>query len=177
MKERFLFIPNRRFWLVLSIALFALGLFMVSAVAAQEATPEPLPPIGGGSGTSVIPPDVVSVESGGQMLLAAILAIAATFVGSPLTTALVNILKVFVPDAEHGGLSAEALRNMIAVGLWVIYSVLAHFNLQSSFESIGNLLVLLLAGVTPFLTTLLGSSIVHEAAVKHNIPILSYQRE
>lgn len=158
MKERFLFIPNRRFWLVLTF-IFGLFLLTASVVAAQD------------SGY-VIPPDVMTPDQAGQAGINLVLSIVAAFGGSILTAAIVSLLKLFVPDTVDAG----TIKNVVALVLTVLYWLAVRYGFGEAFTSIANFLVVIIpAGITLY-GSFIGSSMLHQQAVAHNAPVLGYQR-
>lgn len=151
----------------------------VYSTAAQDVTQEPEPtlePTPGVTPTAepvlnpVIPPDVVSPGDAGVISLTAILSIVAAFANGLLTATIVSLLKLFLPT------DATVLKNVVGGGLTILWWLAVRYNFEGMFESAGQFFVT----VVPALVTLLGglrlAPAIHEDAVAHNFPLLSYQR-
>ena len=136
-----------------------IGLFMaVIPAAAQD---------------SVIPPGVPTTEEGGALMLGSVLAIAAAFANSVLGATMVSLLKLFIPADV---VSADILKNAVGVLLTVIYWLVTRYHFEVAFESVGQFLIVFVPAAITLYGSLVGSSMVHQQAVKHHVPLVNYQR-
>lgn len=165
-------------------ALFVSGALMVGVtVFAQEVTqpaPEPTavvtdvptdvpvePP------TPALPPTTETPEDILGIVLATLFAGAATIGGSVFVTALVGLEKMIVPTTVA---SADTLKNVTSLIVWLAYSVAIHFGLGTQFQGLASFLAPILVSATPLVGVLIGSAKLYLASKEHNVPILGYQR-
>lgn len=173
---RVYFVPNRNFLIVLALLVLVL---IAVPVFAQDATE--LPPVVTLEPTStpieaptpVIPPEVEKPEDIIGVVLAALFAGAVTIAGSPFVTVLVSLEKLFAPTS----VSADFLKNTTSVIVWIIYSLAVRFGLGTEFQGIANYITPILVTLVPLIGVLMGSSLVHQAAVATKVPLLSFKRE
>lgn len=159
---RFLFFtPNRNFYLLVGLLVALVLIFALPLVSLAQDTSAP-----------VIPPDVLPVGEAGSQLFAFILNMLVPFAASPLTTTLVAVAKLFIPDS----ISAGVIKNVIAAILTVLYWVAVRYNFQDTFASIGQFLVTAVPAAFLLFKTFVDSSRIHEDAVKSNFRLLGYKR-
>lgn len=170
------FIPNRLFWLVCLFVSLVLLFLMVMPAAAQEVTdPAPIEISTPGAPTDttpVIPPDVLPVSDAGAALVALVLNFLVPFASSPLTTALVSVVKLVIPESVSAGLIKNVVAGVLTIGYWLA----VHYNFQDAFASVGQFLVTVLPAVFLLYKNFVDSSRIHEDAVKANSTLLGYQR-
>lgn len=154
------FVPNRSFYFVV---VFLVSLSLILAL--------PITAFAQDTGSPIIPPDVMSPEQALTLLLSTVLAIGSTFVGGALNTAIVNVLKPFVP------IPADTLKNYTGLGLVILYWIAFRFGAVGTFESVGQFLTVLLPALINLIGTPAASSAIHAFAVRYKLyPVLSYQR-
>lgn len=157
---RFYFIPNRRFWTLLTLFVFLV--FIVAPVAAQDG--------------SVPTPDTqpISPAQAGELLLGSIVAIvAAGFGGAPITAFLVGLAK-HVPFLD--AVSAPTLNLFVGGILTVLYWLASHFGLEIQFKSASDFILVAGPAVLTLFTTMAGASQLHKAAAAEKLPVLGYKR-
>lgn len=130
-----------------------------------EVTPTPEPVT-----DPVVPPDVLAPEDSGNLLLVALLTSIAAFANSALTTTFVSVLKMFT------NWDAVIMRNVIGAALTIIYWIAVRYGFGDMFESVGQFLITAVPAFFQLYGTIIGSSAIHRQSVKHDFPVLSYER-
>lgn len=172
------FVPNRRFYLLVGLMVsLVLLIALVIPAMAQEQTPVPtagdVVVVGTEpDATPVIPPDVLPVSDAGAALLALVLNFLIPFGSSPLTTTLVSIAKLFIPDKVSAGL----IKNIVAAFLTIGYWLAVHYNFQDAFASVGQALVTIVPAIFLLYKNFVDSSRIHEDAVKSGSTLLAFKR-
>ncbi len=126
-------------------------------------TPEPVT-------DPVVPPDVMTPEDSGNLLLVALLTSIAAFANGALTTAFVSVLKMFT------NWDTVMMRNVIGAALTIIYWIAVRYGFGEMFESVGQFLITAVPAFFQLYGTIVGSSALHRQSVKHDFPVLSYER-
>lgn len=159
--SRLFFVPNRNFFFLAVLVISLVLIFALPLVSFAQDTSAP-----------VIPPDVLPVGEAGSQLFALLLNLIVPFASSPLTTTLVALAKLFIPDS----ISAGVIKNVIAAILTALYWVAVHYNFQDTFASIGQFIVTVVPAVFLVYKNFVDSSRIHEDAVKSNFRLLGYKR-
>lgn len=150
---------NQLFWLVCFVLSLVLIFALPLVTFAQDTGP-------------VIPPDVLPPGDALQGLFAFILNVIAPFGTSLLTTTLVSLAKMFLPES----VSAVTIRNVIAGALTILYWLAVQYGFQNTFASIGQFLVTVIPALLMLYGNFVGSSRIHRQAVEEQTPVWSYKR-
>lgn len=145
----------------LLILLFVLwlALLVVMPVMAQDAPP-------------AVPSDVMTPEQAAALGFQTVLAIAAAFIGSGFTAAIVGALKYFIPKEWD----IATVKNVVGVLLMVAYWIAAHYGFQNAFQSVGEFAVVFIPAALALYGTLKGAPLAHEVASKLSLPLAGYDR-
>jgi hypothetical protein len=131
----------------------------------QEATPTPEPVT-----NPVVPPDVLTPEDSGNLLLTAIFTAFAAFANGALTTTFVTVIKMFT------NWDPVIWRNIIGAALTIIYWIMVRYGFGEMFESAGQFLLTAVPAFVQLYGTIVGSSALHRQSSKHEFPVLGYER-
>lgn len=168
------FVPNRLFWVLLVVLIMVL---VAVPVLAQDATPEPTaePPIVVDNPPAPTAPVFEAPAFGDavQALEAALVAILATAIASPITAPLVSLVKRLPFLATVPG-------NVINLGVAIVLSAVMWlgqaFGLAGQVDTAFKLLFVLLPFISGIGSNFVSNQAVFKAGVKQNVPVLSYQR-
>lgn len=142
------------------LIVFIFVFFLAVVVRAQDTTP--------------IPP-----EQAGQIILTDVMAIIASY-GAVVGTAgsvIVGLLK-FVPWVNDPNNISGATLNFVVNGVLVIVLWIAtHFGFALQFQTGLTTVEQIGAALLAFISTVLGSALVHSVAAKHDVPIVGKQRD
>lgn len=138
----------------------------VEVISTPEATAEPPP-------TEVLPPTTETPSDILGLVLASLFAGSATIAGSVFVTAVVSVLKLFIPSSVASG---DLIKNAVAVVTWIIYSLAIRFGVGAEFQGIATFIAPILVTATPLIGVLIGSSKLYLAAKSANVPIVGRAR-
>ncbi len=138
-----------------------------------EVTPEPtaVPPTD--PPTDVLPPNTETPQDILGIVIAALFGGSVTIGGSLFVTALVGLIKMIVPESVISGV---ALKNIVSLAVWVLYSLAIHFGFGTQFQGVAAWLTPILVSAAPLVGVLIGSHGLYGLAKNAGVPILGYQR-
>lgn len=118
--------------------------------------------------------DIITVNQAGELLLSAIVAIAAGgLFNAPLNLFIVSVLKRFVPESL---ISAGTLQLGGGIVLTVLFWIATHFGQVDLFNNVSNFIIVVGPALLNLLSGMAGSSALYSTAVKSNTGFVSYKR-
>jgi hypothetical protein len=166
-----------------ALFVLAIALLIVFASAWVMAQDTPTPEIPTPEATEVIPvepptpalpPSTETPEDILGLIVATLLAGAATISGSVVVTAIVGVLKMVIPSSVASG---DLLKNITSVVVWILYSLAIRFGLGAQFQGLAALIAPILTTAAPLIGVLIGSSKLYLASKNAGVPIFGFQRK
>lgn len=118
--------------------------------------------------------EVISVNEAAELLMAALVAIAAGgLVNAPITTFVVSLVKRIPQLADVSG---GTIQFVVGLLLTVVFWIAQAAGLQVQFESISDVIATVGPMIIGLLTTLAGSNVLYQAARQSRAGVVGYSR-
>lgn len=124
--------------------------------------------------------EILPVSEAGNILMVAIASILAGGLAAPVTTPLVNLLKLLdvyrVKFFGGATLSGDVLSFVVAALVTIVVWVSQWLGVSVQVNNVFDLIVAILPAILAFLATVLGQRQLFQLSVKNSIPVFGYQR-